>query len=51
MKIAPPLDPSKNEHLLFDTLVNDTAKPTIYVTMSDSQAYPKYLVTFRSKQK
>lgn len=46
MKIAPPLDESKNKHLLFDTLVDNPANPTIYVVMSDSQAYPQYLVTF-----
>ena len=51
MKIAPPLDASKNKHLLFDTLVDNPANPTIYVVMSDSQAYPEYLVTFRSKRK
>lgn len=51
MKVAPPLDASKNEHLLFDTLVDDPANPTVYVVMSDSQAYPEYLVTFRSRRK
>ena len=49
MKIAPPLDASKNKHLLFDTLVDDPVKPTIYVAMSDSQAYPEYLITFRRR--
>lgn len=51
MKVAPPLDVDKNKHLLFDTLVNDHINPTIYVVMSDSQAYPEYLVTFRSHRK
>ena len=51
MKIAPPLDESKNKHLLFDTLVDNPANPTIYVAMSDSQAYPEYLVTFNIKRK
>ena len=50
MKVAPPLDPKGNKHLLFDTLVDDTANPTIYVVMSDSQAYAEYLVTFRSQR-
>lgn len=49
MKVAPPLDPNKNEHMLFDTLVDNTANPNIFVTMSDSQAYPEYLITFRRK--
>lgn len=51
MKVAPAINPSKNEHLLFDTLVDNPAKPTIYVVMSDSQAYPEYLVTFKSRRK
>ena len=51
MKIAPPLDENRNKHLLFDTLVDNPANPTIYVTMSDSQAYPEYLVTFNIKRK
>ena len=51
MKVPPALDANKNKHLLFDTLVNDPINPTIYVVMSDSQAYPEYLVTFRSRRK
>ena len=47
MKIAPPLDPDRNKHLLFDTLVDNLTNPNIYVAMSDSQAYPEYLVTFK----
>jgi hypothetical protein len=48
MKVAPPFDPSRNKHLLFDTLVDNVTNPTIYVVMSDSQAYPEYVVTFRT---
>lgn len=48
MKVAPPLDASRNKHLLFDTLVDNVTNPTIYVVMSDSQAYPEYVVTFRT---
>ena len=44
MKMAPLL-PGSNER--YDTLVNDQAKPTIFVTMTDAQAYPEYLVTFK----
>ena len=32
---------------LYDTLVDDVAKPTIFVAMKDSQAYPKYWITFK----
>ena len=48
MKVAPPLDPSRNKHMLYDTLVDNVTNPTIYVVMSDSQAYPEYVVTFRT---
>ena len=47
MKVAPPLDASR-KHLLFDSLVDNVTKPTIFVTMSDSQAYPEYVVTFKT---
>ena len=33
---------------LCDSTVNVQADPTIYVTFHDSQAYPAYLITFRS---
>ena len=44
MKMAPLL-PGSNE--TYDTLVENEAKPTIFVTMADAQAYPEYLVTFK----
>lgn len=47
MKIAPPLDPSGNTHLLYDSLVDNPANPTIFVAMADWQAYPKYLIIFK----
>ena len=49
MKIAPPLDPSGNTHLLYDSLVDNPANPTIFVAMTDCQAYPKFLITFNRK--
>ncbi|XP_053115007.1 uncharacterized protein LOC128328864 isoform X2 [Hemicordylus capensis] len=30
----------------YDSLVNDTRKPTIFVTFFDDHAYPEYLITF-----
>ncbi len=45
MKVAPTLQSGSNE--VFDTLVNDEKTPTIFVAMSDGQAYPEYLVTFK----
>ena len=44
MKIAPPLAPGSD--LLYDTLV-DKDKPTIFVALTDGQAYPDYLVSFK----
>jgi poly [ADP-ribose] polymerase 10/14/15 len=34
-------------HSLFDTTVDNTANPSLYVTYHDAQAYPEYLITFR----
>ena len=31
----------------YDTLVDKLDNPTIFVAMSDAQAYPEYLVTFK----
>lgn len=45
MKIAPVLPTSPL--LLHDTLVDDVTNPSIYVAMTDAQAYPEYLITFK----
>jgi len=39
---------TRNGNMLFDTTVDDMAHPSIYVTYHDAQAYPEYLVRFRS---
>jgi len=39
---------TRNGNMLFDTTVDDMANPSIYVTYHDAQAYPEYLVRFRS---
>ena len=49
MKVAPPLQTGSNE--VFDTLVENETTPTIFVAMSDGQAYPEYLVTFKIEKK
>ena len=36
----------RNDNMLFDTIVDDMANPSIYVTYHDAQAYPEYLVHF-----
>ena len=49
MKKAPTL--TKNSNEVYDTLVDNIDKPTIFVAMSDWQAYPEYLVTFKIDKK
>ena len=45
MKVAPSLD--DNTDLLYDTLVDNKDKPSIFVALTDGQAYPDYLVSFK----
>jgi poly [ADP-ribose] polymerase 10/14/15 len=33
--------------ILFDSTVDNVANPSIFVTYTDGQAYPEYLVRFR----
>merc|ERR1712178_235503 len=35
-----------SQHLLYDSTVDNTTDPSIYVTYHDAQAYPEYLVHF-----
>ena len=45
--LAPPVkNPQINGHILFDSLVDNTAAPTIFVVFGDAQAYPAYLITY-----
>lgn len=44
----PPIDPSINATDRYDSTVNDTSNPSIFVSCyRDYMAYPKYLITFR----
>jgi poly [ADP-ribose] polymerase 10/14/15 len=45
MKVAPPLRPGSKD--VFDTLVNNEKDPTIFVALTDAQAYPEYMITFK----
>ncbi len=47
MVVPPPKDPTKDQHVLFDSLVNNTSSPTIFVVVPDAQSYPEYLITFK----
>ena len=44
--VPPPKNPQKNPKILFDSLVNSTTTPTIFVMIPDAQSYPEYLITF-----
>lgn len=45
MIVAPPKDPSDNT-VLFDSVVDNTTNPSIYVVFYDADAYPEYLITY-----
>ena len=40
-------DNPKQSGLQFDSLVDNVRNPEIFVIFVDSQAYPKYLITFK----
>ena len=44
MKIPPYRDEA--EHIQYDSVVNDTSSPTIFVVFYDDRAYPEYLITY-----
>jgi hypothetical protein len=45
-KVPDVLDPATNR--LYDTTVDNTSNPSIYVTYHDAQCYPEYLLEFTS---
>ncbi len=45
MKSAPLMTTGTND--VYDSLVDKVSVPTIFVAMSDAQAYPEYLITFK----
>ncbi|XP_068707153.1 uncharacterized protein [Montipora foliosa] len=45
MKNPPPKD-TKRPEILYDSVVNDTSNPSIFVVFHDTQYYPEYLITF-----
>ncbi|XP_022087972.1 uncharacterized protein LOC110977823 isoform X2 [Acanthaster planci] len=45
----PPRDPSKPLGDLYDSCVNDTSDPTIYVIFEKPQVYPEYLIKYKEK--
>ena len=45
MKRPPPISPS-DPHVLYDSCVNKTASPSIYIVFERDQCYPQYLISF-----
>lgn len=45
MIVPPPKNPSRPE-ILYDSVVNNTSNPSIFVVFYDSHCYPEYLITF-----
>nr|KAG5703981.1 hypothetical protein BaRGS_032070 [Batillaria attramentaria] len=39
--------PSRDGPILYDSLVDNPRRPSIYVIFNDTQAYPEYLITFQ----
>ncbi|XP_068707156.1 protein mono-ADP-ribosyltransferase PARP14-like [Montipora foliosa] len=45
MIVPPPKNPSRPE-ILYESVVDNTGDPSIFVVFYDSQCYPEYLITF-----
>ncbi|XP_029943872.1 protein mono-ADP-ribosyltransferase PARP14-like [Salarias fasciatus] len=46
MNVPPPRD-SQRPHHRFDSVVDQTDKPQMYIVFHDNQSYPDYLITFK----
>ena len=44
--VPPPLSAQQPE-VLFDSVVDSTANPNVFVVFRDAQCYPEYLITFK----
>lgn len=45
--ITPPNKGSGSSTDLYDSVTDNTSKPTMFVVFTDNQAYPEYLITFQ----
>ena len=45
MIVPPPKYPSRPE-ILYESVVNNTGDPSIFVVFYETQCYPEYLITF-----
>ena len=48
MIVAPPKDPN-DATVLYDSVVDKTSKPTVFVVFHDADVYPEYLITYKYK--
>ena len=46
MIIPPPKNPQLDQNVPFDSTVDNTRNPSIFVVYNDSQNYPAYLITY-----
>ena len=46
MIVAPPKDPN-DATVLYDSVVDNTSNPAIFVVFYDADAYPEYLITYK----
>ena len=44
--LVPPAKSPNNPNVLYDSVVDNIANPSIFVVFYDAQAYPEYLITF-----
>ena len=44
---VPPIKDAENQ-MWFDSVVDNVESPSMFIVFSDTQAYPKYLITFTS---
>ena len=47
MKAPPSKNDPDNPGLLYDSVVDNTSNPTMYVIFQDNQYYPEYLLTLQ----
>ena len=47
MLVPPPKPNQQNRNVLYDSTVNNTGTPTIFVVYNDAQAYAAHLITYQ----
>lgn len=47
MLVPPAKNPQLDQYVLFDSTVDDSGNPTIFVVYQDAQNYPAYMVNYQ----